>query len=237
MRKIIILVIVFLLSNCKVGLITKELKKGSIMFEKQDYNWEENNKEYKGKGKYDGVYYFKDGSEVDYSYNEINILAPKPLFYIEHKEFYDNGFIKEKGKYFGRFDVGSYSIKIGVWYDFDEKGNLIKQTNEDTKFGDFSYNEVLSFLDKKEDISLYNGKNRENLEIKYFYSEKLKEKLWAIFIKIGEPVQIMGDGYKIEQKGKQYYLDGNSGEIILRQYLPKYKSIIPSYDSIFPDLI
>lgn len=210
------------------------------MFEKQDYTWEEKNKEFKGKGKYPDFYYLKDGSEVDFSNNEIGTLAPKPFFYVESKEFYDNGFIKVKGKYFGRFEANSYSTKIGIWYEFDESGNLIKQTDEDVKFGDFSYNEVLSFLDKKDEISLHTGKNRENLEIDFYFSSSSSKKLWEARIKIGKSygvANLPGDkGERYEQKVKIYYLDGNTGEIIQRKDLVNYKSIINGFDKIYPDL-
>ena len=240
MKCIIINIIIFLTFSCKTGLITDELKKGNYMFEKQNYKWEEENKEFKGKGKYDGVYYFNDGSEVDYSYNDVNILAPKPLFYVEYKEFYNNGFIKQKGKFFGKFQVNSFSTKIGIWYEFDERGNLIKQTDEDVKFGDFSYNEVLSFLDKKKEISLHTGKNRENLEIDFYFSSSSSKKLWEARIKIGKSYGVANlpddKGERYEQKIKIYYLDGNTGEIVQRKDLVNYKSIITGFDKIYPDL-
>jgi hypothetical protein len=194
------------------------------------------NKEYKGKGKYEVVYYFKDGSQVDASNNDVFVLPPNPFFYVEYKEFYDNGFIKQKGKYFGIFDLGSYSTKIGMWYEFDEKGNLIKQTDEDIKFGKFGYNELLKFLNEKGHISLHSGKNRENLEADFYFSDKSYKKLWEVFIKIGKPVQIIGEGYTIEQKGKGYYLDGDTGEIVKYKDLIKYKDIIPGFEKIYPDL-
>ncbi len=233
--------ILLVMSSCKTGIITEKLKKGNAMFEKYDFNkWEEDNKEYKGKGEYPDTYYFKDGREVDYSNNAIGILPAKPLFYVENKEFYENGFIKQKGKYFGRFNANSYGIKIGIWYEFDEKGNLIKETDEDKKFGAFSYNEVLTFLDKEEQISIHNGRNRENLEIDYFFSKDSNQKLWRVEIKIGKPSQELtppGEvGERISQKIKVYYLDGNTGEVIPRKELLKYKEIIPQFDKIYPDL-
>ena len=230
------------MSSCKSGLITEKLKKGNDMFEKFDReNWEEKNKEFKGKGgEYPGVYYLNDGSEVDYSNNSVNTLAPKPFFYVEYKEFYDNSFIKIKGKYFGRFDVGSNSTKIGMWYEFDEKGNLIKETNEDNKFGKFGYNELLNFLNEKGEISLNSGKNRENLEINFYFSEKSFEKFWKVIIKIGKPSE-QADSNSISgltsvQKVKSYYIDGNTGEIVKYKDLIKYKAIIPDFERKYPDL-
>ena len=236
MKNIFIITTLIIVSSCTKGLITEKQKNGNIMFEKFDFiKWEKENFQFK-KHEYSDSYMLKDGSEVYVSDEELYILPSKPLFYVEYKGFYNNGFIKQKGKYFGKFDVNSNSIKIGIWYEFDEIGNFTKQSDEDTKFGAFSYNDILSFLDKKEEISLHTGKNRENLDIKYYYSENTKAKLWVIFIKIGEPIQIPGEGYRIEQKGKGYYLDGNTGEIIQRKDLVNYKSIISDFDKIYPDL-
>jgi hypothetical protein len=236
--KILSLTILFLVSSCKTGLITDELKKGSAFSEKIDFvAWEEKHKELRGKGgEYPTVYYFKNGSEVDLSGNDMYILLPKPLFYVEYKEFYDNGSIKQRGKYFGKFKVGSNSTKIGMWYEFDEKGKLTKQTDEDTKFGAFGYNDVLRFLDKKGDISLCNGKNRENLQIYYYSSVESNKKLWEVFVFLSEATQIIGEGYTISRKRKGYDIDGNTGEIVKYKDLIKYKEIIPKFNLSYPDL-
>jgi hypothetical protein len=239
MKKIFIIAVLLTISSCRTGLITEEIKKGNKMFEKYDLNkWEEINKEYKGKGKYEDVYYFKDGSQVNASNNDVFILPPNPFFYVKNKEFYDNGFIKQKGKYFGRFDVNSYSIKIEMWYEFDEKGNLIKETNEDIKFGKFGYNELLNFLDKKGEISLHSGKNRENLEVNFYFSNTSGKKLWEATINIGKPHDELGnEGDLVSvQRIKSYYLDGNTGEIIKHKDVKKYKDIIPGFEQIYPDL-
>jgi hypothetical protein len=239
MKKIFMIAILLAISSCRTGLITEELKKGNKMFEKYDLNdWEEKNKEYKGKGEYEDVYYFKDGSQVNASNNRIFILPPNPFFHVEYKEFYDNGFIKQKGKYFGIFDLGSFSTKIGIWYEFDKKGNLIKQTDEDIKFGKFGYNDLLNFLDKNGEISLHSGKNRENLEVNFYFSNTSGKKLWEATIKKGKPHDELGNegGLVSVQRIKSYYLDGNTGEIIKHKDVIKYKDIIPGFEQIYRGL-
>ena len=240
MKKIVALIILLIMSSCKSGLITEKLKKGNDMFEKFNFEkWEKDNIQFK-EHEYSSVYILKDSTKMYINDNEINILPQKPFFYVEYKEFYNNSFIKIKGKYFGRFDVGSNSTKIGMWYEFDEKGNLIKETNEDNKFGKFGYNELLNFLNQKGEISLSNGKNRENLEIDFYFSKISNEKLWEARLKIGKPYE-QADSNSISgltsiQKGKSYHLDGNTGEIVKYKDLIKYKAIIPNFERNYPDL-
>jgi hypothetical protein len=237
-KKTILFIFLLIASSCKTGLITDVLKKGNTISEKFDFaSWKEKYKELQGKGgEYPDVYYFKNGSEVAFVGNNIYILPPKPSFYVEYKEFYDDSSIKQKGKYFGKFKVNSNSTKIGMWYEFDEKGNLTKQTDEDTKFGAFGYNDVLCFLDKKGDISLSNGKNRENLQIYYYSSVESNKKLWEVFVFLSEATQIIGEGYTISRKRKGYDIDGNTGEIVKYKDLIKYKEIIPKFNLSYPDL-
>jgi hypothetical protein len=235
-KKTILFIFLLIASSCKTGLITDELKKGVAIPERFDFSkWENDYSQYK-KHEYSDSYILEDKSEVYISDNELDLLPPKPLFYLEYKEFYDNGSIKQRGKYFGEFKVGSNSTKIGMWYEFDEKGNLKKQTDEDTKFGAFGYNDVLRFLDKKGAIGLHNGKNREKLQINYYYLATSNKKVWVVRIKIGEPTQIIGEGYRISQKRKSFFLDGNTGEEILYKNMIQYRDIIPGFENSFSDL-
>ena len=103
-------------------------------------------------------------------------VLPKKDFYVGYKAFYKNGYIKEKGRYFGIFELNVKSIKIGKWYYFDEKGDLINTVDEDLKFGNFSSQDVLNFLEKKKYIRLKNGKNRENVEVDFLHSPDFKKK-------------------------------------------------------------
>jgi hypothetical protein len=123
-KTILFLLLLIITSSCKTGLITDALKKGNTNSEKFDFTaWKEKHKELQGKGgEYPSSYYFKNGSEVLISDNELDLLPPKPLFYLEYKEFYDNGSIKQRGKYFGEFKVGSNSTnhwhnRTRLWLD------------------------------------------------------------------------------------------------------------------------
>ncbi|TRX36174.1 hypothetical protein FNW52_09110 [Flavobacterium sp. ZT3R18] len=241
MKKIILFASLLLLYSCKTGLITNQEKKGDYMFEKMDYNkWEKDNAAFKDVEN-PSLYNLKDGSFVDPSYPDWGILPPKPAFYTIYKLYYKNsGIIKEKGKYFGECDPGSTIMKIGIWTYFDEQGKVIREEDEDKKFGAFGYNEVLAFLDHEGQINLRNGKNREKLEIYYDFSKNSSEKLWKVVVEKGKPYSVPNldgmDGERMEQKVKTYYLDGNTGEIIARKDLIKYKEIIPGFEWTYPDL-
>jgi hypothetical protein len=235
MKKIILFASLLLLNSCKTGLITNQEKKGDYMFEKYDFNKLENDyKEFKIH-EHSFSYIFKDGTYVDLFDDSIIIFPPKPVFYSIQKEFYNNNFIKEKGKY-----LSSTNIKIGIWTYFDEQGKVIREEDEDKKFGAFGYNEVLAFLDHEGQINLRNGKDREKLEIYYDFSENSSKKLWNVVVEKGKPYSVPNldgmDGERMEQKVKTYYLDGNTGEIIARKDLIKYKEIIPGFEWSYPDL-
>jgi hypothetical protein len=191
--------------------------------------------------KYSDEYHLPNGSIVYISDPEFFAIPSKLSFYLTYKEFFENGSIKVKGKYFGIFKLNFYSIKIGYWSYFDEKGKLIQEVNEDKKFGKYSYNEVLKFLDEQKDINLNTGEGRDRVNIQFYYSDKSTKKLWGIFIKIGEPygvANLPGEiGSRGGQKGKYYYLDGDTGEIIKGKQLLNYREMIPNFEQQFPWLI
>lgn len=231
-----------LLQNCKTGIITEELKKDNVMFETFDYDkFEKENEKYK-ESEHSDTYFFKNGKIIYASQYEFYEIPPFPYFYLNYKEFYEYpdkpSNIKEKGKYFGDLSLRFVgNIKIGYWYYFDENGNLIQQVDEDKKFGKFGYNEVLKFLDEQKHINLKTGEGRDRVKIDFYYSDKTPKKLWNIFVKVGEAYQIPGEGYRIEQKGKGYYLDGDTGEIIKGKKLLEYREIIPNFEQQFPWLL
>ncbi|TRX36178.1 hypothetical protein FNW52_09130 [Flavobacterium sp. ZT3R18] len=210
MKKIILFASLLLLYSCKTGLITNQEKKGDYMFEKFDFASRDNNyKEYK-KGNSEHSFFLKDGSEfltVVYKEGcEMWILPPKPAFYTVNKVYYRGGIIKEKGKYFGKFDLGSTPIKIGVWTYFDEQGKVIREEDEDKKFGNFGYNELLTFLDQEKVINLRTGKNRENFSAFINYTELKGRKIWH--------VKVYTD--KTWYKGVRYLLDFNTGALLMK---------------------
>ncbi|TRX36180.1 hypothetical protein FNW52_09140 [Flavobacterium sp. ZT3R18] len=207
MKKIILFASLLLLNSCKTGLITNQEKKGDYMFEKFDFNKLEN--EYKGFEDAEnlGLYNLKDGSIVLPSYPNWYILPPKPAFYTIYKSYYkSNDGIKAKGKYFGKCDPGSTIMKIGIWTYFDEQGKVIREEDEDKKFGAFGYNELLTFLDQEKVINLRTGKNRENFSAFINDTELKGRKIWH--------VKVYTD--KTRYKGVRYLLDFNTGALLMK---------------------
>jgi len=151
---------------------------------------------------------------------------------VGYKAFYKNGNIKEKGHYFGLFELNVKSIKIGKWYYFDERGNLIRTVDEELKFGNFSSQDILNFLENKKYINLKKGKNRENVEVDFFYSPDLKKRLWSITIYKGKSFSISGN--ETLREGKSLYIDANTREEVKINDIKKYKDIIPNFEESYP---
>jgi len=152
----------------------------------------------------------KDGTEIyragypEY-FTEERIL-PKPSFLKWNKQFYPSGFIKFKGLSFGDQHMGANGIRVGQWTYFDELGKVTKTVDEDRKFGNFGYNELLAFLDKEGLIEVKTGKNRENVNA-IFESSESGDKTWFVEI----ITEFHPDDYA---KGWTYTLDGNSGKVL-----------------------
>lgn len=96
---------------------------------------------------------YEEGQE----YKEM-IYPPPPAFYTIEKHYYSNGYIKQKGKIFGK------NVKIGIWYYFDNTGKLVKEVNEDAKFEKMDHQKVLSILQEKQLIDTITGANRDGIE-------------------------------------------------------------------------
>ncbi len=88
------------------------------------------------------------------------------------KLFYSDGNIKEKGLYFNN---GS---QYGIWYEFDEKGNLVKEINTDEGYS-FGWKEVIAYCEKKE-IELTEGYERGGYQTEILKQEKSGKKVWVI---------------------------------------------------------
>ncbi len=78
-------------------------------------------------------------------------FPPPPSYFIIRKDFYPNGLLESKGKRMGQ------NLRIGIWQFYDKHGNLIKEVDEDGKFGAIKPEQILQFLDKKGHINLKTG--------------------------------------------------------------------------------
>ncbi|NRS88577.1 hypothetical protein HNQ02_001491 [Flavobacterium sp. 7E] len=214
MKKILFIATLLLFYGCKAVYIPKELK--SNLFDKFDYygNW---NDESKSLDKFAfNTYIYK---EVEFDPNESNdasyiyIYPQKRQFYTIYAEYNKINFnLKKRGNFFGEGTQGEgsmHKLKIGIWYEYDYYGKLIKTIDEDKKFGKFGYNELLQFLDKEKEININKGVQRDNIgkplfDVLFHYSDKSDKKLWLVII------------YKPEDREYKngYFIDGNTGMII-----------------------
>ena len=85
-------------------------------------------------------HYYKDGSFLRMGKDEfIHRFYPSNSYFYSSKTFYpSNGYIMRKGINYVR------GFAKGLWYEFDEKGHLIKTTDYDAPFT-FSFEDILAY--------------------------------------------------------------------------------------------
>lgn len=98
----------------------------------------------------------------------VNISNKNSLFNVT-KAYYANSNIKTKGPSF------KDDCEIGIWYDFDEKGKLIKETDLDKPFK-IKIEDIIEFINKnKGDL------NSTFTSIHRLYDDKVKKRIWEIY--------------------------------------------------------
>ena len=196
-------VVIALLCLCNINSCTPQNNK-EYMDEKLDIKWLERKAEKTiyddGSISYYLEYKEKDGTMVVIEGDKKNGFTESRISknsYSEmYKEYYPNGVLKEKGILFGE-------VAIGIWHYFDEQGSLVNTIDEDKKFGNFGYMDVLNFLIEKDYVekNTYKGifeSYKDNSATIVFFEEDLT---WLIRVKT--PGYIIND----------YTIDGNTGEI------------------------
>jgi len=106
-------------------------------------------------------YVERNGTEVYVSFNEDGYFLQeiKPFTYeMIVKNYYKNCILKSKGKL-----LCHSSIKIGIWCEYDNQGNLIKETDEDKKFEKLRLKpiNILRWLEHEGYIDRKTGKGQE----------------------------------------------------------------------------
>ncbi len=102
--------------------------------------------------------YLDDESYIEVFYNtnafKIVLITPKNSYFSIYKEYYNNNNLKSKGL---RFNNNNYRdpFKKGIWYEFDESGKLIKETDYDRPFK-FTFEDIVKFCEK-ENIPITKG--------------------------------------------------------------------------------
>ena len=107
------------------------------------------------------IYVERDSTQVkvyfDKDYDAL-VTIPPFTYYKEVRIFHKNGVLMESGK---RFFCSS--IDIGIWREYDNQGNLIKETDEDKKFEKLRLKpiNILRWLEKEGYIDRKTGKGQE----------------------------------------------------------------------------
>ncbi|TWP28474.1 hypothetical protein ETU09_06005 [Apibacter muscae] len=161
-------------------------KKGVERLDKENYKNRKNGEYYHQK---DGDYIrIKDSTKISFYLNSFQIreIPPKPnIFYREEKKFYPTGILKSKEEYFGP----GYEIKTGKSQYYNKKGKLIKEVDEEAKFGAIKPQDIINFLDREGYINKQTGEIGINSEgEKYDFIEfefNPASKLWDIYIEGG----------------------------------------------------
>lgn len=118
----------------------------------------------KEKNSYEGAtsaqYVERNGTETYVSFNDDGFVLQeiKPFTYeMIVRNYYKNCIIKSKGKF-----LCHSSVKIGIWREYDNQGNLIKETNEDKKFEKLRLKpiNILRWLEKEGYIDRKTGKGQ-----------------------------------------------------------------------------
>ena len=107
------------------------------------------------------IYVDRDSTQVkvyfDKDYDAL-VTIPPFTYYKEVRIFHKNGVLMESGK---RFFFSS--IDIGIWREYDNQGNLIKETDEDKKFEKLRLKpiNILRWLEHEGYIDRKTGKGQE----------------------------------------------------------------------------
>ena len=183
-------------------------------FEKIDIEWLHKNateKEPMGQVIY---YDFKDkndsitviiSGDADSGYNFFQIYNND--YIALSKEYYPNGNIKSKGILLNELSL-SDNYKLGIWYYFNEEGQLIKTIDYDKPFT-FTFNDVLAFC-RREKIKLLKGNLDEyewgfHTTISRIFSESTGKCKWMILHEKTSIIDL-----------EEIVLDGKTGKVVSR---------------------
>ena len=128
------------------------------------------------------IYVDRDSTQVkvyfDKDYDAL-VTIPPFTYYKEVRIFHKNGVLMESGK---RFFCSS--IDIGIWREYDNLGNLIKETDEDKKFESLRLKpiNILRWLEHEGYIDRKTGKGQEK-----FVKQGDAPSIRISFGKIGAP--------------------------------------------------
>jgi len=216
MKKIFFLLSILMLTGCQ-NPEQKESKLHNNTTTIEKFDFEIYNKTNQGSNEYTlsngniiySMVFFKNEGGALYE------RLPSPSFLTVYKEFYANGNLKKKETYIGE------NVKVSISRYYDEQGNLIKEVNEDLKFGKIKPQQVLEFIQGKGYINLKTGEGQIDEDgravFKLNFGGQDNEKYWIITIVKGTPNT---DPKNFPEIGEppaflplHYVMDGETGKI------------------------
>jgi hypothetical protein len=111
------------------------------------------------------------------------------------KVFYQNTSLQAKGNEF-------YGLPIGIHNEYDEKGNLIKETNYDKDYK-FSIDDLIKKMKEKYNYDLMNVEKTYNLN-RYIDSQYTKLPIYELYYRDNKNHQVL----------HSYIINGNTGEVL-----------------------
>ena len=154
-----------LLLIASLSCIAQKNKKTTTMKTTERFDVQYYKKIIKEKNTYESAtsaqYVERNGTETYVSFNEDGFVLQeiKPFTYeMIVKNYYKNCILKSKGKL-----LCHSSVKIGIWREYDNQGNLIKETDEDKKFENLRLKpiNILRWLEHEGYIDRKTGKGQE----------------------------------------------------------------------------
>lgn len=154
-----------LLLITSLSCIAQKNKKTTTMKTTERFDVQYYKKIIKEKNSYEGAtsaqYVERNGTETYVSFNDDGFVLQeiKPFTYeMIVKNYYKNCILKSKGKL-----LCHSSVKIGIWREYDNQGNLIKETDEDKKFEKLRLKpiNILRWLEHEGYIDRKTGKGQE----------------------------------------------------------------------------
>ena len=145
--------------------VAQKNKKTTTMKTTERFNVQYYKSIIKKKNSYEGAtsaqYVERNGTETYVSFNDDGFVLQeiKPFTYeMIVKNYYKNCILKSKGKL-----LCHSSVKIGIWREYDNQGNLIKETDEDKKFEKLRLKpiNILRWLEHEGYIDRKTGKGQE----------------------------------------------------------------------------
>ena len=145
--------------------VAQKNKKTTTMKTTERFDVQYYKKIIKEKNSYEGAtsaqYVERNGTETYVSFNDDGFVLQeiKPFTYeMIVRNYYKNCIIKSKGKF-----LCHSSVKIGIWREYDNQGNLIKETDEDKKFEKLRLKpiNILRWLEHEGYIDRKTGKGQE----------------------------------------------------------------------------